>query len=74
MEDLNAKGKLAEIFKELDQKYGAGNYSLRKISRLRDGVDTPSLSLRKELDKLKLKVGDTVLIAVVGNKLIIEPI
>lgn len=69
-----ANMKLVDLFKTLDERYGAGNYRIRKISRLREGEKYPSLTLRTELEKLSLKIGDLVLVTVQGKKIIIEPL
>lgn len=63
---------ILEAKERLNEKYGEGNWKIRKVSRIRRDDDTPSLTVVDELKKAGLKPGDLIVIAIVGDTVVIE--
>lgn len=66
------EGKLEEFKNKMDEKYGYGNWKIRRVSVNRAKTPLPSLTITEELKGIDLKPGDYVIIALdTKNKCII---
>lgn len=55
----------------LDSKYGAGNWKIRKVSRIRRHSDIPSLTISEELEKIGCKPDDFVVVVLSEGKIVV---
>ena len=55
----------------LDSKYGAGNWKIRRVSRIRRHSDIPSLTISEELKKLGCKPNDFVIVVLSEGKIVV---
>ena len=62
---------LKKLKDELNRLYGEGNWKLRKVSKARKEMDKPSLTITEELEKINARPADYVVVAVVGDKILI---
>jgi len=62
---------LVSLKEQLNKLYGEGNWKIRKVSRARKGADIPSLTITEELSKAGCSPDDLVVVALVGDKILI---
>ena len=62
---------LKKLKDELNRLYGEGNWKLRKVSKARKEMDKPSLTITEELERINARPADYVVVAVVGDKILI---
>lgn len=60
---------LLKLKEELNEKFGEGNWKLRKVSRARKSADHPSLTITEELKKLGCKPQNYVVVVSSKSKI-----
>jgi hypothetical protein len=59
---------------KLDRMFGEGNWRIRKVSKAKKSIDSPSLTITESLEKIGCKPNDYVIVAVQNNKVVIYKI